>query len=463
MQNLLGISNNLLDFRQREGDRFVRELIEFLRIPSISALPEHADDVRRAAVVVQNELTKIGLTDVRLIEAPGRYPLVYAELLKPGKPTILIYGHYDVQPIDPLELWTSPPFEPEIRDGNIYARGAADDKGQVWLLLKALETMLTVNGELPVGVKVLIEGEEEAGGEHIEAYVRAHAADLGVDAVLVCDTEMQDGLPAIMTGLRGIVCAEIQCQGADGDLHSGIYGGVAPNAFEGLIHILSKLKGIDGVVNIPGFNECVVPPSGAEFASWRSLPFDHERYLRDEVRAHSLVGDTRYTVYERLWGRPTFEVHGILGGFTGAGAKTVIPAKARAKVSMRLVPGQEPDAIAALFEKQVLALTPPGYTSSVEFVGSARPMLIDPNNFYVTTAAEALSAQFGMQTVLVRCGGSIGIGPVFGESLGVPVVFAGFGLADDQIHAPNEKFNLSNFHNGIEAVIRMLTLFGQRT
>ena len=306
------------------------DLIAFLRIPSISALPEHAPDVLRAAHFVRDWLARAGLEQARLIEGEGN-PLVYAEWTgAPGKPTLLLYGHYDVQPPDPLEEWTSPPFEPQLRNGNIYARGAADDKGQLFILMEAVSRTLRDRGRLPVNVKFLIEGEEESGGEHIEKYVATNPPELRSDAAIICDTAMfAPDLPTITTGLRGIVYGEIQVQGARTDLHSGDYGGAAPNAVEAAAQIIAALKDRDGHIRIPGLYDRVRKPGAAELAAWKSLPFNVEEYREKELGSTAVTGEPEIPIFERLWSRPTFEVHGIRGGFVGEGAGAVIPARAR--------------------------------------------------------------------------------------------------------------------------------------
>jgi len=324
--------------------RFLEELKEFLRIPSISTSPEHAKDTHRAAEFVVDKLKAAGLEHVELIETE-RHPLVYADWLHaPGKPTVLCYGHFDVQPPDPLELWETPPFEPSERNGNLYARGSADDKGQVYSHIKAVETLRAVNGTLPVNLKFLIEGEEEVGGISVAEYVAKNAAKLKADVALVSDTEMYaPGLPTLNVGLRGLLYMEIEARGPARDLHSGLYGGAAPNAVFGLVELLAKMKDAGGRILIPGIYDDVEPPSAEEKASWEHLPFDEKEYLANEVGSTELTGEAGYSVFERTWARPTFEVHGIAGGFTGVGAKTVIPAKAVAKVSIRLVPRQDPE------------------------------------------------------------------------------------------------------------------------
>ena len=451
----------MLDYLREHQNDFLEGLKAWLRIPSISTLPEHAGDVRRAAEFLRDTLAAAGLQNAEIIEGQG-HPLVYAEWLgAPGKPTLLLYGHYDVQPPDPLEEWKSPPFEPDIRDNNIYARGASDDKGQTWILVKAVESLLKTRGRLPVNVRFLVEGEEESGGGHITAYVASRPPRLAADAALICDTEMfAPGLPTLCIGLRGIVYAEIDVQGARRDLHSGIYGGAAPNPLQAIAEIVCALKDREGRIHIPGFYDRVRAPSPKELEAWRRLPFDEKRYREEELGVSELTGEPGYSVFERTWARPTFELHGIRGGFTGEGAKTVIPARAVAKVSMRLVADQQPDEAAEQLRRAVAQVTPRGVKTEVRILHSAVPSLVDPDNPFVKAAAEALTETFGQETVFVRSGGSIPIVGVFQQHLGIPSVLMGFGLPDDNLHAPNEKFHIPNLWRGMEAVARYLEKLG---
>ncbi|MGA7241090.1 MAG: dipeptidase [Bryobacteraceae bacterium] len=432
----------------------------FLRIPSISALSEHKPDIRRAAEFVRGELQSAGLA-AELIEGAGN-PLVYAEWWgAPGKPTILFYGHYDVQPPDPLDEWKSPPFEPEVRGGDLFARGAADDKGQVYLQIKAVQRLLRRDGKLPVNVKFLIEGEEETGGEHIEQYVKSRPSRLSADAAVICDTEMfAPELPTICVGLRGMVYCELLVQGADHDLHSGVYGGAAPNPLQAIAEIVCALKDRDGRIRIPGFYDRIVPPSPKERDAWARLPFDEKEYTEKEMGASELVGEAGVPLFERLWARPTLEVHGIRGGFTGEGAKTVIPARALAKISMRLVADQRTDEAAEQLREAVKAACPRGVTAELKVLHTGAPSLTNPDNRFIHAAAEAMKQIFGKETVYIRSGGSIPIVGVFDAYLGIPSVMMGFGLPDDNLHAPNEKFHLPNFYRGIDAVERFLELVG---
>jgi len=453
-----------LEYYQANHDGFLQGLTSLLKIPSISTLPEHKPDIRRAVDFLADELHAMGMKGVETIEGrENQNPLVYAEWLEaPGKPTLLIYGHYDVQPPDPLDEWVSPPFEPAVRNDNIYARGAVDDKGQTYLLLKAVEGYLKTEGKLPINVKFLIEGEEEMGGEHIEEYVKKRPPKLQCDAALICDTEMfAPELPTLTTGLRGLVYTELEARGASHDLHSGMYGGAAPNPFQALAEIIGGLKGPNGKIRIPGFYDEVAKPSKAELDAWKRLPFKETQFLKKEMGAKALVGEKGFSVLERLWARPTLEVHGIRGGFTGEGAKTVIPAVATAKISMRLVPDMNPKQVIRQYTAYVKKLTPPGITTTVRVISSAPASVVSTENRFVSAAAEAMEQVFKKKTVYMRSGGSIPIAGLLHDMLGIPVVMMGFGLPDDNLHAPNEKFHLPNFYRGIEAVGRYFELLGE--
>jgi acetylornithine deacetylase/succinyl-diaminopimelate desuccinylase-like protein len=442
----------------------MQDLISFLRIPSISALSGHAGDVRRAAEFVRDWLAKAGLDNARLIEDEGGagHPLVRAESLRaPGKPALLLYGHYDVQPPDPLDQWISPPFEPVIRDGNLYARGAADDKGQLFILMQAVARCLREHGRVPVNVKFLIEGEEETSGQHLDKYVRPRPPSLGADAAVICDTSMfAPDLPTLTTGLRGIVYGEIHVQGAHSDLHSGDYGGVAPNAIEAAAQIVAALKDRDGHILIPGVYDRVRKPAPAEIAAWNTLPFDPKEYGEKEIGAAALAGELEFPIFERLWARPTLEIHGIRGGFTAEGAKTVIPARAVIKISLRLVPDQRPEEVVEQLESAVALAAPRGVTATFKLLSAAPASMVDPDHPLIQKAAAAMKKVFGRETVYVRCGGSIPIVGLFKESLGIPSVLAGFGLPDDNIHAPNEKMSIANIERGIDAMVEYFNLAG---
>ncbi len=444
-----------MEFAKQNEVRFLEELKALLRIPSISTDPERRDDVRRAAEFVADDLKRIGLEHVRLVETGG-HPLVYADWLHAeGRPTALCYGHYDVQPPEPLDEWISAPFEPEERDGNVYARGAVDDKGQMWMHVKALESLMAAGGgKLPLNVRVIVEGEEEVGGEGIARFVKEHPEELKADFALVSDTEMfAPELPTLCVGLRGMIYTEVEARGAKTDLHSGMYGGAAPNPLFALAEVIAQLKDADGRILIPGVYERVQAPSGDELKAWKSLPFDEEHYRKTEVGSAELTGEPGYSVLERTWARPTLEVHGIAGGFTGAGAKTVIPARATAKISMRLVPDMEPQEIFGLFQRHILSLCPRGIAMEVRMIHSGDAIVIGTDNPYVEAATEAMHEVFGKETVFIRSGGSIPIVGDFERHLKIPTVMMGFGLPDDNLHAPNEKFHIANFHRGIESII----------
>ncbi len=438
-------------------------LFDFLRIPSVSTDPERRDDVLRAAHFAADALRRAGMEEVRLIAKEGRHPLVSAEWLHAaGKPTLLFYGHYDVQPAEPLHEWLSPPFEPTVRNDNVYARGAVDDKGQVWIQIQALSQLMAERGALPVNVRVLLEGEEEVGGEFIEEYVASKPAHLRADAALVCDTEMfAAGLPTICTGLRGMVYGELHVEGARVDLHSGIYGGAAPNPIMAIAEILTRLKDANGHILIPGFYDRVRPPSPEERAAWSRLPFDENEYREKEIGSSALTGEPGFDVFERTWARPTLEVHGIRGGFVGEGAKTVIPARAVAKVSARLVADQDPNEALRQMQEAVRAATPKGVTAEFKFLHGAAPSLTDPSSPFIQKAAAAMDELFQNKTVYIRSGGSIPIVGLFQKHLDIPSVLMGFGLPDDNLHAPNEKFHIPNLFAGIESVKHYLTKLGQ--
>jgi acetylornithine deacetylase/succinyl-diaminopimelate desuccinylase-like protein len=442
---------NVIDFIHTNRDRYIHELKTYLAIPSISALPEHAGDVRRCAEWTGEEMRRIGLENVRLVETPGN-PVVYGDWLRaPGAPTMLFYGHYDVQPVDPVNLWETPPFEATVRDGEIYARGAADDKGQVFMHLKALEAHLKQNGKLPLNIKVIVEGEEEVGSVNLDNFVREHRSDLAADVVVISDSAMFDrGVPSICYALRGLVYFQIDLRGTKSDLHSGVFGGAVANPNMVLAQILAQMKDRGGRIKIPGFYDDVRELSEAERAEWRKLPFNEKQY-RKSLGAPKLFGESGFTTLERVWGRPTFEVNGLLGGFTGEGAKTVIPAVSMAKVSMRLVPNQHPDKIAALFEAYVKKIAPKTVEVTVTRMHGGKPWMTEFDNTYVRAAGRAIEQGFGKTPVFCREGGSIPVVSTFQEELGVPAVLFGVGLPDENAHAPNEKLDLGNFHNGVVA------------
>ncbi len=442
-----------IEFARDHRAEFEAGLCDLLRIPSVSTLPAHKADVEKAARWLADHLRAIGL-DTQIIPTEG-HPLVYAEWMgAPGRPTVLGYGHYDVQPADPLDLWTAPPFQPTVRGTSLYARGAADDKGQIFTLIAAIGAYLRTGTRLPVNVKLLIEGEEESGSAAIDAYVRAHTDSLRADAALVLDSGMfAPRVPAITLGLRGLVATEVEVSGAARDLHSGLYGGAAPNPFVALAEIIAALKDPQGRILVPHFYDRVAPPHPDEKAAWDRLPFDEEKFLRDEVGAPSLVGEPGFGVLERLWARPTLDVHGMPGGFIGTGFKTVIPARASAKISMRLVPDQDPEEIFRAYDAHVGRSQPRGTRVSVVKYSAAKPVVISPEAPAITAARRALTEAFGRQPVFIRSGGSIPIVAGFITHLGLPTVITGWALPDANIHSPDEKLDLEHFHAGIRAVM----------
>ena len=441
--------DKVIDFINVNRERYLDELKAFLAIPSISALPQHAGDVKRCADWCADEMRRIGMQNVKLVDTPGN-PVVYGDWLgAPGAPTILFYGHYDVQPVDPLELWESPPFEATIRDGEIYARGSADDKGQVFMHFKAIEAHLKQNGKLPVNMKIILEGEEEVGSVNLDNFIREHKGELGADVVVISDSGMfARGVPSICYGLRGLVYFQIDLRGSSTDLHSGSFGGAVANPAFVLSQIIAQMKDRGGRVRIPGFYDDVVPLQEEERKAWASLPFNEKAYKKD-FGIPKVFGETGYTTLERTWARPTFEVNGLLSGFTGEGAKTVLPAVSMAKVSMRLVPNQTPDKIAELFEAHVRDLTPKTMTLTITRMHGGKPWMTSYDNPYVQAAGRAIERGFGRAPVYTREGGSIPVVSTFQEELGLPSVLFGVGLPDENAHAPNEKLDLANFHGGI--------------
>jgi acetylornithine deacetylase/succinyl-diaminopimelate desuccinylase-like protein len=441
----------VIDFINVNRDRYLSELAAFLAIPSVSALPEHAGDVRHCAEWCADEMRRIGLQNVRLIDTPGN-PVVYGDWLSAaGAPTILFYGHYDVQPVDPVNLWQSPPFTATVRDGEIYARGSADDKGQVFMHFKAVEAHLKESGRLPVNIKFILEGEEEVGSVNLDEFVRAHKNDLRADVVVISDSPMFDrGIPSICYGLRGLVYFQIDLRGSGTDLHSGSFGGAVANPAFVLAQMIAQLKDRGGRVRIPGFYDDVRPLQDAEREAWAALPFNERRYRKD-FGIPKLSGESGYTTLERTWARPTLEVNGLLSGFTGQGAKTVLPAVAMAKISMRLVPDQDPNKIGDLFEAHIKKIAPKTVELKVTRMHGGKPWMTAFDNPFVQAAGRAIERGFGRAPVFTREGGSIPVVSTFQEELGLPSVLFGVGLPDENAHAPNEKLDLSNFHNGIIA------------
>jgi acetylornithine deacetylase/succinyl-diaminopimelate desuccinylase-like protein len=440
--------------------KYLRELKELLRIPSLSVEPKGAKPIQKAADWVCERLRSAGCKNAKIHETDG-HPVVYGESLEaPGAPTILVYGHYDVQPVDPLELWKTPPFEPTVRGGKIFARGASDDKGQVIVHVNALEAHLADGGRCPVNVKFVIEGEEEIGSDNLEPFIRNNKGQLACDAVVVSDTGMFDkGVPSICYGLRGLTYLEVSLRGTDTDLHSGSYGGSVVNPANALVEMLAKLKDARGRVTIPGFYANVKRLTVAERRAFNSLPHSDAKYKKS-IGAPDLFGEASYSTLERVWVRPSLDINGIWSGFTGEGAKTVIPAEAHAKVSMRLVPDQTPKEIYRKAAAYIKKLAPKSVKVTVRDLHGGDGWVAPTDHPALTAAGTAMKRAFGREPVFVREGGSIPIVPSFERMLKVPVVLLGIGLPDDNLHAPNEKMDLDQFYKGIEASAYLMEELG---
>ncbi len=437
-------------------DRHLNELMEVLRIPSVSTDPSRAGEVKRAAEWVKGRLARAGCTRTEVFPTK-RHPIVYGEWLgAKGAPTVLIYGHYDVQPEDPVSLWTSPAFQPVIRDGRLFARGACDDKGQFIIHVNAFEAYLKTAGRCPVNVKFLIEGEEEIGSPNLEPFIAAHKDLLACNAVVVSDTAMFDKkTPSIVHGLRGLSYIQVDVRGTARDLHSGTFGGSVVNPAFALAHIIAGLKDAKGRIKVPGFYDKVRKLTAAERKSLRKLPHSDAQFKKS-IGAPDLFGEPGFTTLERIWARPTLEVNGIWGGFTGDGAKTVIPAEAHAKISMRLVPDQKPKEIVAKVTSAIKKLAPKAATVSVTHIHSGDSWLAETDHVALQAASRAVEKAFGKKPVFTREGGSIPVVATFDRVLKVPSVLMGIGLHDDNLHAPNEKIDLDNFFNGNEAAVYLM-------
>lgn len=455
-------SGDVLGRIDREKEAYLEELKEYLRIPSISTDPEYRSEVTRCSDFLLERMESAGLTAEK-IETAGN-PLVFGEWSgAPGKPTVLFYGHYDVQPVDPLEEWRNPPFEPTVEGDLLVARGATDDKGQSYCHLKGVAAHLAERGSLPVNVKFIVEGEEESGGESIEKFVRQDAGNrLASDCVMISDTSMlAPGQPSMIYGLKGMAYMELRVTGPNRDLHSGTYGGAVRNPLNALATMVSKLQDpVTGRVRIPGFYDAVQPLEDWEREELAKLPFDEEAYRRD-LGVDALFGEEGYTTRERTWARPTCDVNGVFGGYMGKGAKTVISSWGGAKVSMRLVPDQDPVEIAERFSAYVREIAPSGVKVETEYIHGAGPVVIDVEGPLIEAALDAMKEVWGARPVRIREGGSIPIVATLAEELEVPVLLLGFGLPDDRLHSPNEKFNVSHFYNGVRSVARMLDRMGE--
>ncbi len=444
------------------SDARIASYLELLRIPSISALPGHAADMRRAAEWIVAELARIGFEYAEVCDTPW-HPIVYADWLHAdGAPTVIVYCHYDVQPVDPIDLWDTAPFEPFVRDGRMIGRGAADDKGQLHMHLRAAETMFAVRGRLPLNIRIVFEGEEESTSASLPGWLEANRHRLGADAVVISDTGFYIGnVPAITETLRGLLYTQIDVVGAPSDLHSGGFGGAIENPANALARIIAELKDPDGHVRVPGFYDDVVELDAAARARLAELPFDEQQVL-DLTGTSSLHGEKGYSVLERVWSRPTLDVNGLWGGFQGDGSKTIIPAHAHAKVSMRLVANQDPVELFAAFQAFVAQVCPPGVTATVQMLGAGRPVRTPLDHPVTLAAAEAIEATFDRPPVFVGSGGSIPVAEMFDHQLGLPVVLMGFTNPDDHSHAPNESMVLANYETGIRTICVLWDLLGER-
>jgi acetylornithine deacetylase/succinyl-diaminopimelate desuccinylase-like protein len=455
-----------LDYVVERRKEFEESLCELLRIPSISTAPDRESDVAQAAAWLVEWLLSVGMDRAGIMPTSG-HPVVFGEWkgASDAAPTLLVYGHYDVQPTDPDEEWRTKPFEPTVRDGNLYARGASDNKGQLFTHLAATEAFFKTIGQPPLNLKFMFEGEEEIGSPNLDGFVKENADLLACDVALISDTSMVDAeTPALVRGVRGLAYMEVIVHGPRNDLHSGSYGGAVHNPIQVMAEMVAALHDSDGRVTIPGFYDKVRPLSDRERTELERIPFDETAFLEQEVGAPALwKGETGYTPLERIGARPTLEIHGIGGGFTGEGSKTVIPAKAWAKVSMRLVPDQDPREIAEMFEKHIVELAPSTVNVEVRRHGLADAAVIDVGDPAMQTAVHALKESFGAEPVFVRAGGTLPVVALLGNILHAPVIMMGFGLPDDNLHAPNEKMSLDNFHKGIQASIHfMQELAGQK-
>ncbi len=449
-------------YLQENEPRYSDELLDFLRIPSISALPERADDVRRAAQWVAERLTAAGLDNIQILPTGG-HPVVYADWLHaPGRPTIMIYGHFDVQPADPLALWTSPPFEPVVRDDRVYARGASDDKGNMLIPVLAVEALLRTEGALPVNVKFFLEGQEEIGSPQLPAFIAERRDLLACDLVVSADGgQFDETHPALLVSSKGLGGVQIDVHGARTDLHSGIYGGAVANPIHALTHILDSMRSPEGKILVEGFYDKVAPISAEDRAAIAAVPFDAGA-LRGQVGVDALVAEPGYTPQEHMAARPTLEVNGIWGGFQGEGTKTVLPAEAHAKVTCRLVPDQDPATIRDLLAAHVARHAPAGVTVAVQpLPGAARPYYIPTDHWGSRAAAAVLTEVYGVEPYQSRTGGSIPVCELFLDTLGVYTVGFAFGLRDEQIHAPDEFFRLGSFRRGQRAYARLLHELGR--
>ncbi len=442
-----------LSFLDANKDRYLYEVKQFLAIQSVSSQTSHNGDIRKCAEWVADQLRAIGLNKISVMDTPG-HPVVFGEWLgAPNKPTVLIYGHYDVQPVDPLNLWVSPPFEATVRDGNLFARGSSDDKGQIFIHLKALEACMKSDGTLPVNVKMLIEGEEEVGSTNLEAFVSDHKEMLKADLVVISDSSMfAKGVPSVCYGLRGLAYMEVEVTGPNSDLHSGSFGGSVHNPIQALSEMIASLHDKNGRITIKGFYDDVQKLSKTERSAYKKLPWNDTKYAK-QLGVKQLYGEKGFTTLERLWARPTLECNGIWGGYTGEGAKTVLPSVVHAKISMRLVPDQSSAKIAKLFERHFKKIAPKTVQVLVKALHGGEPAITPIDSPGVRAAVVALEKGFGKKPLYQREGGSIPIVVQFKEILGLDTVLLGFGLPDENAHAPNEFINLDNFFGGMRTCV----------
>ena len=447
------MQNESLAFLESNKNRYLSEVKEFLAIQSVSSQSIHNTDMRRCAEWTANQMRTIGMNNVRILDTGG-HPALYGEWLgAPGKPTVLLYGHYDVQPVDPVNLWTSPPFEATIRDGNLYARGASDDKGQVFIHLKAVEACMKTSGSLPINLKILIEGEEEVGSANLEKFVMEHKEQLRADLVVISDSSMfAKGVPSVCYGLRGLAYLEVEVTGPNSDLHSGSFGGSVHNPIQALSEMIASLHDRNGKVTIKGFYDDVRPLTKTERAAFKKLPWNDKQYAK-QLGVRELYGEKGFTTLERLWARPTLECNGIWGGYTGEGAKTVLPAKAFAKISMRLVPDQSSGKAEKMFEQHLKRIAPKSISLKVRTMHGGEPAITPIDSPGVQAAVLALEKGFGKKPLYQREGGSIPIVVQFKEILGLDTVLLGFGLPDENAHAPDEFINLDNFFGGMRTCV----------
>ncbi|HLF27604.1 MAG TPA: dipeptidase [Anaerolineae bacterium] len=456
--------NEALQYARAHRAQHLDELKQLLSIPSVSAQPEHKPDIQRAAHWLADHFQALGLTQVAVHPTAG-HPIVLAEWRRAGGeyPTVLIYGHYDVQPVDPLSLWRSDPFQPEVRGDNLYGRGASDDKGQLFAHVKAVEAFLKTAGDLPVNLKFFIEGEEEIGGPNLDAFIETHTAELSADAALISDSHMlRPDLPTIAYGLRGLAYIQVEVTGPSTDLHSGAYGGAIYNPIQALCEMLASLKDRDGHITLPGFYDKVRPLTQEEREVLAEAPFN-EAQFKQEAGVEQTWGETGYAVLEQISARPTLEINGIWGGYQGEGSKTVLPARACAKLSCRLVADQDYHEISDLLRGRLERIAPPQVRVTTKFLNGGHGLLIDRNAPALKAAAAALEKAFGARPVFIREGGSIPVVATLKQLLNIDTVLMGLGLTDDNLHAPNEKFYLPNFYRGIEASIHFMSLFRRRS